>query len=99
MYRDLGDSVGGARELIGFSGDKTVEAEFWIELERSAASERGTSGRATRIRGRSVSRLRCARCFEIEATRGLGREESCAHRLECEERTALSSPCSNNGWG
>src|SRR5258708_19826855 len=28
----LGDlQCGGARELIGFSGDKTVEAEFWNE--------------------------------------------------------------------
>src|SRR2546422_685096 len=80
----LGDlQCGGARELIGFSGDKTVEAEFWNEAralgvrrtrhERACNADRG---------GGSVSRLRFARCFEIERYADWGREEFCAHRLD-----------------
>jgi len=48
--RDL--QRGGARQLIGFSGDKAVEAEFWNEAERSRAElEARGCARADRGRG------------------------------------------------
>src|SRR5437899_10731658 len=45
---------GGARQLIGFSGDKAVEAEFWTEARTLDVrrSGRGSARGADRGRGR-----------------------------------------------
>src|SRR5438270_123164 len=81
MFGDL--QRGGARELIGFSGDKTLEAEFWNEARalsvRRSKRERACS--ADRGGGR-LNRLRCGRCFEIERYADWGREEFCPHGLD-----------------
>src|SRR5712692_865421 len=65
MFSDL--QCGGARELIGFSGDKAIEAEFWNEARalRVRRSRRESARGADRGRG-SLNRLRCARRFEVE---------------------------------
>src|SRR5258706_4063066 len=68
----LGDlQRGSARELIGFSGDKTVEAEFrnearTLSVRRSRRERACNAGRG----GGSVNRFRCARCFAIEPYAG-----------------------------
>src|SRR6266568_7829474 len=61
VFGDL--QCGGARELIGFSGDKAVEAEFWNEARalRVRRSRRESARGADCRRGSLLNRLRCAR--------------------------------------
>src|ERR1044072_7454505 len=86
MFGDL--ERGGARELIGFSGDKTLEAKFWNEARalrvRRSRRERAWSGG----RGR-LNWFRCGRCFEIERYADWGREEFCAHGLDARNEPLL----------
>src|SRR3979409_2097249 len=76
VFGDL--QCGGARELIGFSGDKAVEAEFWNEARTlGVRGSVGDRARGADRGGGSLDGLRSARCFEIERYADRGREEFC----------------------
>src|SRR3989449_11752258 len=61
VLRDL--QRGGARQLIGFSGDKAVEAEFWNEAGTLGLRGKGRGSARGGLAGRrSIEWHRCARC-------------------------------------
>jgi len=91
---------GGARELIGFPGDKPVEAEFWNKA-RTLSMRRSRRERACNAdRGDgSFSRFWCARCFKTERYADWGREEFCAHRLDARNEPLLDPLQHKPVWG
>src|SRR5260370_25535276 len=73
----LGDlQCGCARELIGFSGNKAVEAEFWNEARALCVRRsRRDSARRPDPRRRRLDGVPCAPRFEIERYAQQGGEE------------------------
>src|SRR5436309_1168957 len=98
-----------ARQLIGFSGDKAVEAEFWNEARTLGVrrSRRESARGADRGRG-SLDGLRYVCGFEGERYADWGREEFCPHRLHARHEPLLhplqhkavgSEQAQLPGWG
>jgi len=95
--RDL--QRGGARELIGFSGDKAVEAEFWNEAERSACGDRGAGVRAARIAGAEVLMGSGASAVSRVSDTRIGDEKNSAPIVSMRGTNRSFTHCSTKRFG